>query len=282
MASSPPQPSVETSQPGKNSSGNPRSTTNFGKFLPSISAKEAHARFFSAVSEGVDMLVREHGHGRDRATENLLNEFADGCSPSEQEVFKTMEVLGLSMDDATTVTRVATAFRNAQSSRGSTVEAIDELTSRLRRAKFTRKEDSSHAKNIAQYKHDNQLPSKVENTALINIATAATDNLMGRRLSNSQMGEKQKVVLSTGRKRGLTGKSSEQCPAGDEAVAHDLGMKELLNAKICKDEKKTVDTANRPKATAPTGSRVKRAASPSTVQQVAKRHRTSSDDMSTI
>mmetsp|Transcript_26810 Transcript_26810/g.54780 ORF Transcript_26810/g.54780 Transcript_26810/m.54780 type:complete len:125 (-) Transcript_26810:854-1228(-) len=86
MASSPPQPSVETSQPGKNSSGNPRSTTNFGKFLPSISAKEAHARFFSAVSEGVDMLVREHGHGRDRATENLLNEFADGCSPSEQEV----------------------------------------------------------------------------------------------------------------------------------------------------------------------------------------------------
>lgn len=55
-------------------------------FPPSSSEEEARTRFVSALTDGVDVLMRHHGHGRDRACADLLREIADGCSPDENEV----------------------------------------------------------------------------------------------------------------------------------------------------------------------------------------------------
>ncbi len=52
---------------------------------PSTTEDEARKRFVSALSTGVDKLL-ERGHGRDRASAELLNEIADGCSPDDNEV----------------------------------------------------------------------------------------------------------------------------------------------------------------------------------------------------
>jgi len=52
---------------------------------PSATEEEARTRFASALSRGVDALL-ERGHGRERASAELLNEIADGCSPNEDEV----------------------------------------------------------------------------------------------------------------------------------------------------------------------------------------------------
>ncbi len=54
-------------------------------FVPSVSEDEAKTRFTASVAEGIDFLMRR-GMGRDRASRELLNMIADGCSPDEEEV----------------------------------------------------------------------------------------------------------------------------------------------------------------------------------------------------
>ena len=52
---------------------------------PSSTEDEAKIKFISALEKGVDKLL-SRGHGRDRISEELLNEIANGCSPNENEV----------------------------------------------------------------------------------------------------------------------------------------------------------------------------------------------------
>jgi hypothetical protein len=52
---------------------------------PSATEEEAKTRYISALSNGVNTLL-EQGHGRERASTQLLNEIADGCAPDEDEV----------------------------------------------------------------------------------------------------------------------------------------------------------------------------------------------------
>ena len=59
-------------------------------FSPSSTEGEAKFRFVSALKHGVDELMRNHGHGRGRASAEILRELADGSSPSEDEVRKIM------------------------------------------------------------------------------------------------------------------------------------------------------------------------------------------------
>ena len=54
-------------------------------FVPSVSEDEAKTRFTTSVAEGIHFLMRR-GMGRDRASRELLNMIADGCSPDEDEV----------------------------------------------------------------------------------------------------------------------------------------------------------------------------------------------------
>lgn len=53
--------------------------------LPSDTEEEAKRRFNLALSKGVKSLL-DKGHGRDRASTELLNEISNGCSPDEEEV----------------------------------------------------------------------------------------------------------------------------------------------------------------------------------------------------
>jgi hypothetical protein len=60
-------------------------STPVSDILPSATEAEAKTRFVSALSKGVHTLL-ERGHGRERASAELLNEIADGCAPDEEEV----------------------------------------------------------------------------------------------------------------------------------------------------------------------------------------------------
>lgn len=150
---------------------------------PSATEVEAKTRYAVALGKGVTTLL-ERGYGRERVSNELMNEIADGCAPDEEEVsynrrlwdgdnirnerpasldilriytnisnlfirvgyqqiFKTMETIGISLEDATKVMTVSTALRKAQNSGRSTIEAIDELTSRLNMANLLRGGGSS-------------------------------------------------------------------------------------------------------------------------------------------
>ena len=52
---------------------------------PSATEEEAKTRLDSALSKGVHTLL-ERGHGRERASTELLNEISDGGAPDEEEV----------------------------------------------------------------------------------------------------------------------------------------------------------------------------------------------------
>lgn len=118
--------------------------TNHTKFTPSTTEEEAKIRFVKSLENGVGKLVAQ-GNGRDRISTQLLNEIANGCSPDETEIFQTMETLGISLEDATKVMTVSSAFRSAQqnistanSATSNNTGAIDQLTSRLNLADLLR------------------------------------------------------------------------------------------------------------------------------------------------
>ena len=52
---------------------------------PSSTEEEAKTKFTNALTSGVDSLIAT-GKGLDRVSVELLNEIANGCSPSEDEV----------------------------------------------------------------------------------------------------------------------------------------------------------------------------------------------------
>ena len=60
-------------------------SSNSGVCSPSTTMQEAKHRFASAISTGMDKLIRL-GHGRERAAKQVLREIAGGCSPDEDEV----------------------------------------------------------------------------------------------------------------------------------------------------------------------------------------------------
>ncbi|EJK75260.1 hypothetical protein THAOC_03023 [Thalassiosira oceanica] len=103
---------------------------------PAASRNEADAktRFEETVCLGVETLL-SNGLSRDDAGAILLAEISNGSAPDENEIFRTMESLGVSLDEARKVATVSKAYHSAQatqSSHGSsTISSIDVLTSRL-------------------------------------------------------------------------------------------------------------------------------------------------------
>lgn len=63
----------------------PRTTAARPSAPPSATEEEAKTRFVSALGRGVDTLLGL-GHGRERASAELLREISDGCTPDEDEV----------------------------------------------------------------------------------------------------------------------------------------------------------------------------------------------------
>ena len=53
--------------------------------VPSATEDEAKTRYAVALEKGVTTLL-ERGYGRERVSNELMNEIADGCAPDEEEV----------------------------------------------------------------------------------------------------------------------------------------------------------------------------------------------------
>eukprot|EP00571_Detonula_confervacea_P011375 CAMPEP_0172302956 /NCGR_PEP_ID=MMETSP1058-20130122/4589_1 /TAXON_ID=83371 /ORGANISM="Detonula confervacea, Strain CCMP 353" /LENGTH=302 /DNA_ID=CAMNT_0013013627 /DNA_START=28 /DNA_END=936 /DNA_ORIENTATION=+ len=245
---------------------------------PSATDEVAKTRFASALSKGVDTLLGR-GHGRERASAELLNEIADGCTPGEDEVFQTMESLGISLEDAKKVMTVSAAFRKAQTAKGgSPIEAIDELTSRLKL------EDSSHKGGSSRS------PSPTP-SATSTLATSSTikitdltrnesvDSLLQSQPAAAMAKKGQRPTRAKsqqqgrGRKRALAEKTPEkrdsnvmieEQPKNKAAVA-DLDVKEkLMNAKLSKAAEGKKPKSSSARAKSPEGglgARGKRASS---------------------
>jgi len=104
----------------------------------------ARERFAAAVSMGVSELTRGHGYSRERAVLLLLGEIRrDDTPPTDNEIFRAMEYLGMGMEEASKTVTVARALRRARLERSlSAVDAIDDLTSKLSLSNIVGKVDS--------------------------------------------------------------------------------------------------------------------------------------------
>jgi len=205
------------------------------------------------------------GHGREKASVEILNEIADGCQPEEDEIFKTMASFGVSMDDATKASTVSSALRRAIESEGSAIKAIDELTSRLYFANLTHRNEPLRLLSSRASSLNNVIVDPQQNYPSTGALTTCplNQNLIPE---GSKVTPRSKVPGDTqtplkGKKRALSDKGKERCSISNttlEAKAADVEV----NAKISKeDDKKAKDPSSRSKSAAPAGARGKRASS---------------------
>mmetsp|Transcript_39962 Transcript_39962/g.83930 ORF Transcript_39962/g.83930 Transcript_39962/m.83930 type:complete len:289 (+) Transcript_39962:94-960(+) len=234
---------------------------------PSASPGEAKGRFVSALANGVDALL-DRGRGRERASAEILSEIADGCTPDEDEIFQTMETLGISLEDATKVMTVSSAFRKARTENGGcAAAAIDELTSRLNMADLSYRGESSRS------------PSPTSTTAstpntLQLTRNESVDSFQTRPSAMAKKGQRPLRAKSQpqgrGRKRTLSEKTPEnsnenvmveKTKTTKAETAADLQVKEkMLHAKLSKAEAKKPKPSARAKSPEGLGARGKRTA----------------------
>ena len=217
------------------------------------------------------------------------------------QIFRTMESLGLSLDDATKVMTVSSAFRNAKSDKdGSSIEAIDELTSRLNSADLSHNKGRSRSPSPSP--SASSFPSSpTGNVKSDNINNESVDSLQinpnppsavqkkGQRPSE-RAAKSQQQQQGRGRKRALTEKTPEKC---DNNASADVEAKEkkMLNAKL--SSKAADGGGKKPKSSS--GSRThspdsgglgmargKRSAAPLHVESEPKRPRTRSQTEESI
>lgn len=249
---------TKSALPDKKASAKEDIRTHPNSAPPSATEDEAKTRFVEALTKGVDVLL-ERGHGRERASAELLNRLQTSSNsvynnPDEDEIFQTMESLGLSMEDATKVMTVSSAFRKARTTKGgSATEAIDELTSRLNLAGLSHKGRSSRspspppsAASVAS------APSAIKMTELAR--NESIESLQSRNAQIAKKGQrptraKIQHQQGRGRKRALAEKTpekrdtnvmiEEQPKAKAVAAVADLDVKEkMMNAKLAKAEGK--------------------------------------------
>lgn len=100
-------------QSNQSPSPNPLKPMETGVFSPSASVEEAKSRFASALSSGVDKLMGL-GHGRERASKQILHEISADSSPDEEEVSRCLFLvfvrLSMSYPAPTTTTPTVYCF----------------------------------------------------------------------------------------------------------------------------------------------------------------------------
>lgn len=281
----------------------PPSAARESSFPPSASEEEAKTRFASALSEGVAALS-DRGHGLERASAELLGELTDACSPDEDEIFQTMEALGISLEDATKVMTVSSAFRNAQTAKcGSTLEAIDVLTSRLNLADLSHKGGRSRSSSPSPSAAALSVPPAPPGGNLKIITEPSSRNgvvdsfqtrpLVAVVAKNGQRPVRAAVKShgpqARGRKRALAEKTPEPSNNANvmlgeptkKVAAGDLEVKEkILNAKLSKP--KSSARAKSPEALGPRGKRAAGTALHVEDSQANKRPRTRSQTEESI
>lgn len=232
---------------------------------PSSSEVEAKSRFVLALNKGVDLLL-DLGHGRERASTELLT--AIGSSPDESEIFQTMESFGISWKDAAKVATVSAAFRMAQTTKGGSVAAVDELTSRLNLANITRKGTASRSPSPSPSVTSSR--SAPRSTKMIEVAKNDMADSQSRSSAATKKGQRSIRVKphhhqqGKGRKRILAEKMLENSKVGvmleePKNNAADFHMKEKI-AKLSKSEGKKPKSLTRAKSPDGLGVRGKRTA----------------------
>ena len=184
-----------------------------------------------------------------------------------------MRTLGISLDDATKVMTVSAAFRKAQVHGRSTIEAIDELTSRVNLANLLRVSASSRS--------SSQTPSATAPAVpLTPVGAKSTEDSVQPRPSATSAKKSQRpprgakgqqVQQGTGKKRALAEKTPEKRDGNamveekpNGTTAH-LDVKEkILNAKLSmaeggKKPKSSSTVVTRSKSPEGLGTRGKRA-----------------------
>jgi hypothetical protein len=181
-----------------------------------------------------------------------------------------MRTLGISLDDATKVMTVSAAFRKAQVHGRSTIEAIDELTSRLNLANLLRGSASSRSSSPTPSATAPVVP-------LTPVGAKSTEDSVQPRPSATSAKKSQrpprgaKVQQGTGKKRALAEKTPEKRDGNamveekpNGTTAH-LDVKEkILNAKLSmaeggKKPKSSSTVVTRSKSPEGLGTRGKRA-----------------------
>lgn len=182
-----------------------------------------------------------------------------------------MESFGISLEDATKVMTVSTAFRKAQTIKGgSAVAAVDELTSRLNLANISRKGVSSRSSSPSpSVTSTHSAPSTAKMTA----KNESADSSQTRPSAVAKKGQRPTRAKShqhqqgKGRKRALAEKTPENSkanvmleePKDKAAAAADFQVKEKL-AKLSKAEGKKPKSSVRAKSPEGLGVRGKRVA----------------------
>jgi hypothetical protein len=171
-----------------------------------------------------------------------------------------METLGISLEDATKVITVSAAFRKAQADGRSTIEAIDELTSRLKLANFLRGGGSPRSSSPTPSAAVPLTPGGAKSTedSLQPRPSAASAKKCQRPPRSSKSQQQQ----GRGRIRALAEKTPEkrddnvmidEKPNDKSSSAADLEVKEkIMNAKLSK-----ADGGKKPKSTATGTARAK-------------------------
>jgi len=209
-----------------------------------------------------------------------------------------MEMLGISLEDATKVMTVSSAFRKARTTNGdSAVEAMDELTSRLNLADLSRKGERSRSPSPSPSATD--FPSTPSNFKLSELSrNESVDSFQTRPSSVAKKGQRPMRAAKShqqgrGRKRALAEKMPENSksnvmleePKNKVAAVVALEVKEkMLNAKLSKAEGKKPKSSARAKSPEGLGARGKRAPAVLDVEdsQAIKRPRTRSQTEESI
>jgi len=213
------------------------------------------------------------------------------------QIFKAMEMLGISLEDATKVMTVSSAFRKARTTKGdSAVEAMDELTSRLNLADLSRKGESSRSPSPSPSAAN--FPSTPSNLKMSELSrNESVDSFQTRPSSVAKKGQRPMRAAKShqqgrGRKRALAEKMPESSKSNvmleepkNKVAAVALEVKEkMLNAKLSKAEGKKPKSSARAKSPEGMGARGKRAPAVLDVEdsQAIKRPRTRSQTEESI
>lgn len=206
------------------------------------------------------------------------------------QIFQTMESLGISLEDATKVMTVSTAFRNAQTSATATqgdggssststsaIGAVDELTSRLNLADLLRggggrsrspsPEGSIYGTPTSTSGSNIQISELTRNESVDSLVQSRMAK-NGQRSTTKASNKPQQQQQARGRKRALADKTTEKRDSNvmiDEqskqkqsasaaAAASDLDVKnKMLNAKRSKAEGNNKKPSSASRAKSPEG-----------------------------
>lgn len=155
----------------------------------------AKKRFSDNISNGISVLVRRHGYSRVRAAELILDQIRQSDAlPTDDEVFRVMNHLGLGLEAGKQTVIVAKALKRVQRQGGHTESsAIDFLSSCLTTMKLLGSVEKTVTENHSQLDSpiSASMPEKLLNSAPLpssssSSSTAKSSAVLNNRKTNNR------------------------------------------------------------------------------------------------